>query len=70
MVCEPDLITIGEAMCIMADCNQIRLIYNTNKLLFKIEISAMVSLFMPQPYLLTNDKGDKHHSHNFCSIST
>ena len=33
----------------MEHCNQIRLIYNTNKLLFKIEISAMVSLFMPQP---------------------
>ncbi len=50
MVCEPDLITIREAICIMAHCNQIRLIHNTNKLLFKIEISAMVSLFMPQPF--------------------
>ncbi len=49
MLCEPDLITIRQAMCIMAHCNQIRLIYNTNKLLFKIEISAMVSLFIPQP---------------------
>ncbi len=36
----------------MAHCNQIRLIYNTDKLLFKIEISAMVSLFMPQPFRL------------------
>ncbi len=52
MVCEPDLITIGEAMCFMAHCNQVRFIYNTNKLLFKIEISAMVSVSMPQPLRL------------------
>ena len=50
MVCEPDLITIWEAMYIMEHCNQVRIIYNTNKLLFKIEISAMISIFIPQPY--------------------
>ncbi len=51
MVCEPDLITIREAMYTMEHCNQVRIIYNTNKLLFKIEISAMVSIFIPQPLL-------------------
>ena len=58
MVCEPDLITIGEAKCIMAHCNQVRFIYNTNKLLSKIRISAMVSFFMPQPLYLRRYRGD------------
>ncbi len=54
MVCEPDLISIREAMYIMEYCNQVRFIYNTNKLLLKIEISAMVSIFIPQPLKIEN----------------
>ncbi len=37
-------------MYIMEHWNQVRFIYNTNKLLFKIDISAMVSIFIPQRY--------------------
>ncbi len=56
MVCEPDLITIREAMYFMEHCYLVRLIYNTNKLLFNIEISAMVSIFIPEPYRLLLNK--------------
>ncbi len=60
MVCEPDLITIREAMYVMEHCNQVMIIYNTNKLLFKIEISAMVSIFIPQPYSLLYESNFLH----------
>ena len=44
-------------MCIMAHCNSVRFIYNTNELLFKIEMSAMLSVFI-QPYRVHNDLTD------------
>ncbi len=49
----------------MEHCNQVRFIYNTNKLLFKIEISAMVSIFIPQPLSSFNQKIGEALWHTF-----
>ena len=50
MVCEPDLITTGDAMYISAHCNKLRLTHNGNRLPFKIETPAILSENKAQPY--------------------